>query len=138
MSTSPRIFVTGVSGYVGGNTVLRIVEKHPEWHIAALVRNQEQGNIIQSRWPKIETVIGSLDDRDLMISEAAKADVVLRTLFSSGACGSLCLLYSRNCISRSYSRCIGTHRGHQPEANSWLLPPCCWNWNADGRFEWIW
>lgn len=79
MSAYPRIFVTGVSGYVGGNTVLRIIEKHPEWQIVTLVRNEEQSTIVHSRWPRIETVIGSLDDRELMILEAAKADVVLRT-----------------------------------------------------------
>ena len=44
MSASPRIFVTGVSGYVGGHTVMRVIEKHPEWTIAALVRNKEQSD----------------------------------------------------------------------------------------------
>ncbi|KAH7407981.1 hypothetical protein BKA64DRAFT_693998 [Cadophora sp. MPI-SDFR-AT-0126] len=77
MSTSPRIFVTGVSGYVGGHTVMRVTEKHPEWSIAALVRNQEQSDIVKARWPKIETVIGDLDDKELMIKEGSKADVVL-------------------------------------------------------------
>lgn len=81
MSTSPRIFVTGVSGYVGGHTVMRVTEKHPEWSIAALVRNQEQSDIVKARWPKIETVIGDLDDKELMIKEGSKADVVLREYY---------------------------------------------------------
>ncbi|KAL2073845.1 hypothetical protein VTL71DRAFT_11171 [Oculimacula yallundae] len=58
MSFSPRIFVTGVSGYVGGHTVVRVIEKHPEWTIVALVRNEEQDAIVHSR---------------------SKADVVLQT-----------------------------------------------------------
>lgn len=78
MSASPRVFVTGVSGYVGGHTVMRIIEKHPEWTVVALVRNEEQNSIVHARWHKIETVIGDLDDKKLMIKEGSKADVVLR------------------------------------------------------------
>lgn len=73
-----RIFVTGVSGYVGGHTVMRILEKHPEWSICVLVRNEEQKRIVLSRWPSLEVVIGDLDNKELLISEGSKADVVLR------------------------------------------------------------
>lgn len=78
MSASPRVFVAGVSGYVGGQTVLRIFEKHPEWQVVLLVRNEEQKNIALAKWPQAEVVIGDLDDKTLMISEGSKADVVLR------------------------------------------------------------
>lgn len=74
---------------------MRMIEKHPEWEIVvclhppydsnttanrrqALVRNQVQKEIILSRWPKIGTVIGTLDDREVLVREASKADVVLR------------------------------------------------------------
>lgn len=77
MSTS-RVFITGVSGYIGGHVVANIVEKHPEWHLTLLVRNEQQKNLILSRWPQVETVIGNLSDKSLMIEEASKADVVLR------------------------------------------------------------
>ncbi|CZT09181.1 related to nucleoside-diphosphate-sugar epimerase [Rhynchosporium graminicola] len=79
MTSSPRIFVTGVSGYVGGHTVVRLIEKHPEWNFVALVRNEEQNAIIRARWPMIETVIGDLGNKKLMILEGSKADVVLQT-----------------------------------------------------------
>ena len=78
MSSSPRVLVTGVSGYVGGHTVMRIMEQQPEWHVVLLVRNEEQKKIVLARWPKAEIVIGDLDDRELMISEGSKADVILR------------------------------------------------------------
>ena len=71
--------MTGVSGYVGGHTVMRIMEQHPEWHVVLLVRNEEQKNIVLARWPKAEIIIGDLDDKELMISEGSKADVILRT-----------------------------------------------------------
>jgi uncharacterized protein YbjT (DUF2867 family) len=76
--SAPRVFVTGVSGYVGGQTVLRIFEKHPEWHVVLLVRNEEQKKIVLAKWPEAEVVIGDLDDKALMVSEGSKADVVLR------------------------------------------------------------
>ncbi|KAH6722627.1 hypothetical protein DL95DRAFT_366455 [Leptodontidium sp. 2 PMI_412] len=92
MSASPRVFVTGVSGYVGGHTVMRIIEKHPEWTVVALVRNEEQNSIVHARWPKIETVIGDLDDKKLMIKEGSKADVVLQTASADHIPGVLSLI----------------------------------------------
>lgn len=77
--SSPRVFVTGVSGYVGGNLVIGIMEKHPEWHTVTLVRSEAQKQVVLSRWPEIEVVIGELDDKALMMEEASKADVILRT-----------------------------------------------------------
>jgi nucleoside-diphosphate-sugar epimerase len=79
MSAAPRVFVTGVSGYLGGHTVIRIMEQHPEWNVVVLVRSEEQKNIVLSRWPKIEVIIGDLDNKQLLIKEGSKADVVLRT-----------------------------------------------------------
>ena len=78
---APRVFVAGVSGYLGGHTITRVMEKHPQWNIVALIRSEEQKKIVQARWPKIEVVIGDLDNRDLLIEEGSKADVVLRMRF---------------------------------------------------------
>jgi uncharacterized protein YbjT (DUF2867 family) len=78
MAVNPRIFVTGVSGYVGGHVMGPLIEKHPQWNIVVLVRNEEQKKLVLTRWPNIETVIGDLGDRQQMIDEASKADVVLR------------------------------------------------------------
>ena len=76
---SPRVFITGASGYVGGHLVAALHEKHPDWHLVLLVRNEDQKNLIQARYPNIEFVIGDLDSRELLIEEASKADVVLRS-----------------------------------------------------------
>lgn len=56
----------------------RLLEKHPEWLVAVLVRNEEQKKVILERWPQLEAVIGDLDNSALMIKEGSKADVVLR------------------------------------------------------------
>ena len=78
MAAAPRVFVTGVSGFLGGHTVMRIMEQHPEWNVVVLVRNEEQKNTVLTRWPKIEVVLGDLDNKELLIEEGKKADVVLR------------------------------------------------------------
>lgn len=78
MAVNPRIFVTGASGYVGGHTIGSLVEKHPQWNIVLLVLNEEQKTLVLARWPNIETIIGDLSNRQLIIDEASKADVVLR------------------------------------------------------------
>jgi nucleoside-diphosphate-sugar epimerase len=75
---SPVIFVTGVSGYIGGEVVDVFSKKHPEWKLVALVRNMEQSQIVKAKYPAVETVIGTLDDRDLLIEQGKRADVVLR------------------------------------------------------------
>lgn len=75
---SSRIFVTGVSGYIGGQTVKALVEKHPDYEIIALVRNEQQAGAVKATWPHVTTVIGDLDSKELLAQEGAKADVVLR------------------------------------------------------------
>ncbi|KAE9377570.1 NAD(P)-binding protein [Stipitochalara longipes BDJ] len=92
MSSSPRIFVTGVSGYVGGNMMGRLLEKHPEWHVVVLVRNEKQKEIVLARWPQLEVVIGDLDNSALMIQEGSKADVVLQTASSDHVLGVVSLI----------------------------------------------
>lgn len=59
----------------------KLVEKHPEWHVAALVRDEKQKEAVLSRWPQLEAVVGNLDDSALMVQEGSKADVVLRESF---------------------------------------------------------
>jgi uncharacterized protein YbjT (DUF2867 family) len=74
----PRVFVTGAAGYVGGTAVAALVKVHPEYDIIALVRDDTQSSALKETWPKIQTVIGTLDDELVIAEEGAKADVVLR------------------------------------------------------------
>lgn len=75
---SPRIFITGATGYIGGHTTGVLVAAHPEYQVVALVRNEEQATKLKSQWPNVMTVIGTLDDEKVLKEESAKADVVLR------------------------------------------------------------
>ncbi|KAJ5352699.1 hypothetical protein N7452_001673 [Penicillium brevicompactum] len=75
---SPRIFITGGTGYIGGHTTGVLLAAHPEYQLVALVRNEEQATKLKSQWPTITTVVGTLDDDKLIKEESAKANVVLQ------------------------------------------------------------
>jgi hypothetical protein len=75
---APRIFMTGISGYIGGQVLYDITKRYPEYLIRGLVRTNEQQKKIIEKYPSVQTVIGDLDSADLLKAEAAQADIVLR------------------------------------------------------------
>ena len=81
---NPRVFATRVSGYLGGNTIGRLVKKHPEWDVVVLVRTEEQEKKINAAWPNAQVVLGDLDDAATLSEEASKANVVLSRSHSLG------------------------------------------------------
>jgi len=98
LSSSPRIFVTGVSGYIGGHTVSLLTQRHPEYTITLLVRDDLQKLKVQTRWPDVEIVVGDLDSSELLIKEASKSDVVLQLASADHAPGVMNLI--RGCAER--------------------------------------
>ena len=106
---TPRVFVTGATGYIGGHTTGELIAAHPEYQVVTLVRNEEQAAKLQSHWPTITTVIGTLDDDKVIKEESAKASVVLRKWTS-------CLIQNKTNIStrarklRPHPRCEVCHR----------------------------
>ncbi|KAL7904486.1 hypothetical protein GGI35DRAFT_463314 [Trichoderma velutinum] len=79
MAVAPKIFVTGVTGYVGGDAVYALLKKYPAWEssTSVLIRNIERGNLVQQAWPGVRLVVGGLDDVELLVSEALRADIIL-------------------------------------------------------------
>lgn len=73
-----RIFITGVSGYIGGQLATDLSKQHPELEIVGLVRAAEQAEIIRQKLPEISTVQGDLSSHEILIQEAQKADVVIQ------------------------------------------------------------
>lgn len=69
---------TGVTGYIAGDALYALHQKHPDYEYAALVRTQDKADIVKKAYPNVRIVQGGLDDSDLLKEEAAKADVVLR------------------------------------------------------------
>jgi uncharacterized protein YbjT (DUF2867 family) len=74
---NPRVFATGASGYLGGNTISRLVKKHPVWDVVVLVRSEEQEKKINAAWPDAQVLVGDLDDAETLRDEASKANLVL-------------------------------------------------------------
>lgn len=75
---APKIFITGATGYIAGDALYVLNKAHPEYEYTALVRSQEKADKVRAAYPKINIVLGGLDDSSLLEEEAAKADVVLR------------------------------------------------------------
>lgn len=71
-----RIFLTGASGYIGGEVLYQLSNLPVKHHIRCLARDDEKANQIKSAIPGIETVQGDLADAALIEEEAKTADVV--------------------------------------------------------------
>ncbi|KAK5118321.1 hypothetical protein LTR62_002834 [Meristemomyces frigidus] len=71
-----KLFLTGATGYIGGDALCAIVKAHPEYKITALVRNSDKGAQVAKDYARLKLVYGDLDSVDLIAEEAKKADVV--------------------------------------------------------------
>lgn len=72
-----RIFATGVTGYIGGDSLFTITKAHPDYEITCLVRNSNKGAQVAAVYPSVKLVYGDLDNVDLIEEESKKADIVL-------------------------------------------------------------
>ncbi|KAF1957570.1 NAD dependent epimerase/dehydratase family protein [Byssothecium circinans] len=72
-----KVFVTGATGYIGGDALYVIAHTYPDLEITALVRNSDKGAKVASQYPKIKLVYGDLDNTDILTAEVAKADITL-------------------------------------------------------------
>ncbi|KAH8675511.1 hypothetical protein BX600DRAFT_452855 [Xylariales sp. PMI_506] len=78
-----KVFITGTTGYIGGDAFYALSQAHPDWEYSALIRTQEKADQIKSTYPNLRAVIGDLDSYDLIKNEAARADIVLHTADAS-------------------------------------------------------
>ena len=75
---APKIFLTGTTGYVGGQLLIHLLRLSPTATITALVRQEAQATKLRSAYPSVKLVLGSLDSHELLVSESAKADIVIQ------------------------------------------------------------
>ena len=73
---APKVFLTGVTGYIGGDFLHLLSKKHPDWEATALVRNPDKGAKVAAEYPKVKLVYGDLASGDMIAEEASKADIV--------------------------------------------------------------
>ncbi|KAJ5801652.1 uncharacterized protein N7518_003720 [Penicillium psychrosexuale] len=82
-----KLFITGVTGYIGGDSLATLVANHPEFSYSALVRTTEKAEQVKAQYPFIRIVIGDLDDSALLEQESAAANIVLHTADASDHVG---------------------------------------------------
>ncbi|KAI0837181.1 NAD(P)-binding protein [Hypoxylon sp. FL0890] len=80
---APKIFLTGATGYIGGEALYSLNKAHPEYEYTLLVRNEERGKPVAAAYPNARLVYGTLDDVEVIEKEAAAADIVVHTADSS-------------------------------------------------------
>jgi nucleoside-diphosphate-sugar epimerase len=68
-----KVFLTGAGGFIGGSIAAHLVRNGHQ--VRGLIRRAEQADELKQLG--IEPIIGSLDDRDLLIAEARNADGVI-------------------------------------------------------------
>lgn len=76
-SSTLRVFLTGVTGFVGGSVLASLYTAHPDIQITALVRKESDAEQLQSVYPNLLIVIGTLTSLSLLTSSAAAADFVV-------------------------------------------------------------
>ncbi|KAH4041032.1 hypothetical protein HBI26_078980 [Parastagonospora nodorum] len=80
---APKIFITGATGYIGGDTLFALYDKHSDYEVTALVRTEEKAQPVKKAFPNIRIVLGDLDNSKVLEEESAKADVVIHTADAS-------------------------------------------------------
>ncbi|KAF7538971.1 hypothetical protein G7054_g2554 [Neopestalotiopsis clavispora] len=81
-----KVFLTGVTGFVGGETFYQLYDKHPDFEYTLLLRNEERGKLFLEKYPakdNIHLIYGSLDSEDIIEKAAAEADIVVHTADSA-------------------------------------------------------
>ncbi|KAK9319085.1 hypothetical protein V1517DRAFT_355377 [Lipomyces orientalis] len=77
-----KVFLTGATGFVGGDILYSVSRTHPDWEWTCLVRNKDKGAKAADAYPDVRLVYGDIDDVGLIEEEASKADIVFHTAAS--------------------------------------------------------
>ncbi|KAK5992743.1 Oxidase ucsJ [Cladobotryum mycophilum] len=78
-----KVFLTGVTGYIGGNAFDYIYNAHKENEYTVLIRDEKRAEQVKAKYPTVKFVYGTLDDTDIVEKAATEADVVVHTADSS-------------------------------------------------------
>lgn len=73
-----KVFLTGATGYIGGDILYHIHHQRSDIEWALLVRSEDKAKKIREQYPAARIVLGGLDDSETLTREAAWADIVIR------------------------------------------------------------
>lgn len=75
-----KVFITGATGYIGGEVLYKLLHGDEKFDITALVRSQAKSDkLLAATENKTSTVIGNLDDASIIREQAEKADIIINT-----------------------------------------------------------
>lgn len=75
-----KVFVTGVTGYVGGTVFDYVYNAHKDYEYTVLVRDEARAQLVTAKYPTVKVAHGALEDTDVIEKAAAEADIVIRML----------------------------------------------------------
>ncbi|KAF2753595.1 NAD(P)-binding protein [Pseudovirgaria hyperparasitica] len=82
-----KVFLTGITGYIGGDIFHVLHDKHPDWTYSVLVRSQDKADKIKAAFPDVRTVLGDLDNSAILTEESSGANIVIHTADASDHAG---------------------------------------------------
>ncbi|KAL5356577.1 hypothetical protein BJX96DRAFT_162557 [Aspergillus floccosus] len=77
-----RIFLTGASGYVGGDILHLLRSRHPEYKYSVLLRDNGKAASITKTYPDVRVVSGDLDSASLIEDEVRQSDIIINAASS--------------------------------------------------------
>ncbi|KAG9763612.1 hypothetical protein KCU73_g1343, partial [Aureobasidium melanogenum] len=72
-----RVFITGATGYIGGEILHEILATFDSLSVTALVRDAERAKAIADRHPQVTLIEGDLDSCQLIEDQVSQADIVI-------------------------------------------------------------
>ncbi|KAL3478876.1 NAD(P)-binding protein [Aspergillus californicus] len=105
MANFTRIFLTGASGYIGGDILHALRQTHPEYKIRVLVRDDVKAAAISKAYSDVQIVKGDLDAENLIEEEVSQTDVIVHAASSSH-------IKSVEAIARGLARCSSSTPAH--------------------------
>ncbi|EDK40792.2 hypothetical protein PGUG_04889 [Meyerozyma guilliermondii ATCC 6260] len=75
-----KVFITGATGYIGGEALYQLLNCSKNYEITALVRSEEKAEKLKkATGNKVQTVIGQLDDLELIEEQVRASDIIINT-----------------------------------------------------------
>lgn len=72
-----KVFLTGATGYIGGDVLASIASQFPTASITALVRDTAKAKPITDKYPHVQLQQGDLDSTDVIEAAVQETDVVI-------------------------------------------------------------
>ncbi|BCR95004.1 uncharacterized protein AKAW2_12050S [Aspergillus luchuensis] len=78
-----KIFLTGASGYIGGDVLYALKSALPACQYTVLLRDEAKAQKLSQAYPDVQIVLGDLDASSTLEQQAREADIVIHTASSN-------------------------------------------------------